>query len=61
MNIGKEISSKILVKELISMGARYYDAERYGTLETAIKKKYSTDKAVEYPKKVLVLDHLDFK
>lgn len=61
MNIGKEISSKNLVKELISRGARYYKAERYGTFETAIKKKYSTDMEVEYPKRVLVLDHLDFK
>lgn len=61
MDIGKEISSKNLVNELISRGARYYDAERYGTFETVIKKKYSTDMEVEYPKRVLVLDHLDFK
>lgn len=54
----KNISTERLVGELILRGARFIDNKLYAETSVKIEKRYSKDRSVEIPNKVLVLDYL---
>lgn len=52
------ITTKELITELEVRGGKYIESRPYTMKEILIKSKYSTDRTIEYPKKILVLDNL---
>ena len=52
------IPTKELITELEARGGKYIESRPYTMREIIVKSKYSTDRTIEYPKKILVLDKL---
>lgn len=55
------VSTTALIAELIRRGGEYVEGEDYGLTQVLIRKKYTTDRSEKKARKVLILDHLDFK
>ena len=55
------VSATALISELIRRGGEYVEGEDYGLTQILIRKKYITERSEKKARKVLVLDHLDFK
>lgn len=56
-----KVSATALIAELIRRGGEYVEGEDYGLTQVLIRKKYTTDRSEKKARKVLILDHLDFK
>lgn len=56
-----KVSATALIMELIRRGGEYVKGEDYGLTQVLIRKKYTTDRSEKKARKVLILDHLDFK
>lgn len=55
------VSAPALISELIRRGGEYIEGEDYGLTQILIRKKYTAERSEKKARKVLVLDHLDFK
>lgn len=55
------VSAPALVAELIRRGGEYVEGEDYGLAQVLIRNKYTTERIEKKARKVLILDHLDFK
>lgn len=55
------VSATALIAELIRRGGEYVRGEDYGLTKILIRKKYTTERSEKKARKVLILDHLDFK
>lgn len=55
------VSAPALISELIRRGGEYVKGEDYGPTQILIRKKYTTERSEKRARKVLILDHLDFK
>lgn len=55
------VSATALIAELIRRGGEYVEGEDYGLTQVLIRKKYTTDRSEKKARKVLILDHLNFK
>lgn len=60
MDLSK-VSAAALISELIRRGGQYVEGEDYGLTQVLIRKKYTAERSEKRARKVLVLDHLDFK
>lgn len=60
MDLSK-ISTPALVTELIRRGGEYVEGGDYGLAQVLIRNKYTTERFEKKARKVLILDHLDFK
>ena len=56
-----KVSAAALISELIRRGGQYVEGEDYGLTQVLIRKKYTAERSEKKARKVLVLDHLDFK
>ena len=56
-----KVSAVALISELIRRGGQYVEGEDYGLTQVLIRKKYTAERSEKKARKVLVLDHLDFK
>lgn len=56
-----KVSAPALVSELIRRGGEYVEGEDYGLTQILIRNKYTTERFEKKARKVLILDHLDFK
>lgn len=56
-----KVSTTALIAELIRRGGEYVKGEDYGLTQILIRKNYTTERSEKKARKVLVLDHLDFK
>lgn len=56
-----KVSATTLIAELIRRGGEYVEGEDYGPTQILIRKKYTTERPEKKARKVLILDHLDFK
>lgn len=56
-----KVSATALISELIRRGGEYVEGEDYDLTQILIHKKYTTDRSEKKARKVLILDHLDFK
>lgn len=56
-----KVSAPALIAELIRRGGEYVEGEDYGLTQILIRRKYATERSEKKARKVLVLDHLDFK
>lgn len=56
-----KVSTTALIAELIRRGGEYVKGEDYGLTQILIRKKYTAERSEKGARKVLVLDHLDFK
>lgn len=56
-----KVSTTALITELIRRGGEYVEGEDYGLTQILIRKKYTKERSEKRPRKVLILDHLDFK
>lgn len=56
-----KVSAPALISELIRRGGEYVEGEDYGLAQILIRNKYTTERFEKKARKVLVLDHLDFK
>lgn len=56
-----KVSATTLISELIRRGGEYVEGEDYGLTQVLIRKKYTAERSEKKARKVLVLDHLDFK
>lgn len=56
-----KVSATALISELIRRGGEYVEGEDYGLTQVSIKGKYTKERSEKKARKVLVLDHLDFK
>ena len=56
-----KVSASALIAELIRRGGEYVEGEDYGLTQVLIRKKYTKERSEKRPRKVLILDHLDFK
>lgn len=56
-----KVSAPALISELIRRGGEYVEGEDYGLTQILIRKKYTAERSEKKARKVLVLDHLDFK
>lgn len=54
-------SATALISELIRRGGEYVEGEDYGLTQILIRKKYTAERSEKKARKVLILDHLDFK
>lgn len=55
------VSATTLISELIRRGGEYVEGEDYGLTQVLIRNKYTTERFEKKARKVLILDHLDFK
>lgn len=55
------VSAPALISELIRRGGEYVEGEDYGLTQILIHKKYTTERSEKKARKVLILDHLNFK
>lgn len=55
------VSTTALIAELIRRGGEYVEGEDYGLTQVLIRNKYTTERFEKKARKVLILDHLDFK
>lgn len=60
MDLSK-VSVTALISELIRRGGVYVEGEDYGLTQVLIRKKYTEKRSEKKARKVLILDHLDFK
>lgn len=56
-----KVSATVLITELIRRGGEYVEGEDYGLTQVLIRNKYTTERFEKKARKVLILDHLDFK
>lgn len=56
-----KVSATVLITELIRRGGEYVEGENYGLTQVLIRKKYTAERSEKKARKVLILDHLDFK
>lgn len=56
-----QIPAPSLIAELVRRGGEYVEGEDYGPTQILIRKKYTTERFEKKARKVLILDHLDFK
>ncbi|MEJ8786064.1 hypothetical protein [Peptoniphilus sp. HCN-40583] len=56
-----KVSATALISELIRRGGEYVEGEDYGLTQILIRKKYTAERSEKKARKVLILDHLDFK
>ena len=56
-----KVSAPALISELIRRGGEYVEGEDYGLTQILIRKKYTEERSEKKARKVLILDHLDFK
>ena len=56
-----KVSAAALISELIRRGGEYVEGEDYGLTQVLIQKKYTAERSEKRARKVLILDHLDFK
>lgn len=56
-----KVSATTLIAELIRRGGEYVEGEDYGLTQILIRNKYTTERFEKKARKVLILDHLDFK
>lgn len=56
-----KVSATALISELIRRGGEYVEGEDYGLTQVLIRNKYTTERFENKARKVLILDHLDFK
>lgn len=56
-----KVSATALISELIRRGGEYVEGEDYGPAQILIRKKYTTERSEKKARKILILDHLDFK
>lgn len=56
-----KVSATALISELIRRGGEYVEGEDYGLTQILIRNKYTTERFEKQARKVLILDHLDFK
>ena len=55
------VSATALIAELIRRGGEYVEGGDYGLAQVLIRNKYTTERFEKKARKVLILDHLDFK
>ena len=56
-----KVSTTALIAELVRRGGEYVEGGEYSPTQVSIKGKYTTERSEKKARKVLILDHLDFK
>lgn len=56
-----QIPAPSLIAELVRRGGEYVEGGEYSPTQVSIKGKYTKERSEKRLRKVLILDHLDFK
>lgn len=56
-----KVSTTALIAELVRRGGEYVEGGEYSPTQILIRKKYTVERSEKKARKVLILDHLDFK